>query len=604
MKYFLYARKSTDEDDKQLLSIEAQLEELHEYAARERLEVVREFVEKRTAKEPGRPIFNDMLRRVEKGEADALLAWHPDRLARNSVDGGKIIYLVDTGKLAALKFPSFWFEDTPQGKFMLSIAFGQSKYYVDNLSENVKRGIRQKLRLGWYPGRAPIGYLNEPRLRTIVIDEATAPLVKKLFETYASGETSYRTIADMANRMGLLTCRDNHFRQGWMRGLLSNPFYIGMFRLKGELYEGAHEPLISREMFDRVQRMLNQRSRSQQSPRKGDPCFFTGMIKCGSCGSGVTAQRQKGHHYYNCTRHFGPCDQKKYIREESLALEIHAALSYRTLPGEVADWILAQVDQWQAEEAHRSEGLATQHAARVDDIQARLNRLLDVYLEGTVDKEEYTARKEAFIREKASLSADLAQIKTNGAGWIEPLRAFVTDCKEMGSDLADADAEDLARFAKKSVLNLNIVKPIRGRKDGKPVAIGDRTPADLTCARLPPGGPEPEGRGGGLAARPAKVRTRKDQYPQAFSEGATFDPSADPAHSSASFGAEKCPSAFVFQVSEREPALRVEYPAPLNAVAAFSALSPAEKLNRTGWWGLAVLFRTFFDPDYAKRLQK
>ena len=177
MKYFLYARKSTDEDDKQLLSIEAQLEELREHAVRERLEVVREFVEKRTAKEPGRPIFNDMLRRVEKGEADALLAWHPDRLARNSVDGGKIIYLVDTAKLAALKFPSFWFENTPQGKFMLSIAFGQSKYYVDNLSENVKRGIRQKLRLGWYPGRAPIGYLNEPRLRTIVIDEATAPLV-------------------------------------------------------------------------------------------------------------------------------------------------------------------------------------------------------------------------------------------------------------------------------------------------------------------------------------------------------------------------------------------------------------------------------------------
>ncbi len=203
MKYFLYARKSTDEDDKQLLSIEAQLEELREYAAREGLEVAREFVEKMTAKEPGRPIFNDLLRRVEKGEADALLAWHPDRLARNSVDGGRIIYLVDTGKLAALKFPSFWFENTPQGKFMLSIAFGQSKYYVDNLSENVKRGIRQKLRLGWYPGRAPIGYLNEPRLRTIVIDEATAPAVKKLFETYANGETSYRILADMAEPDGL-----------------------------------------------------------------------------------------------------------------------------------------------------------------------------------------------------------------------------------------------------------------------------------------------------------------------------------------------------------------------------------------------------------------
>ncbi len=589
MKYFLYARKSTDEDDKQLLSIEAQLEELREYAARERLEVVREFIEKRTAKEPGRPVFNDLLRRVEKGEADALLAWHPDRLARNSVDGGRIIYLVDTGKLAALKFASFWFENTPQGKFMLSIAFGQSKYYVDNLSENVRRGLRQKLRIGVYPSRAPIGYANEPRLRTIVIDEKTAPLVKKLFETYASGETSYQAISDMANRMGLLTCRSHAIRKSWMRCLLSNPFYIGMMRYKGELYEGKHEPLVSRELFERVQKMLHQRSRTQERPRDGDPCYFTGMIKCGSCGSGVTAQRQKGHHYYNCTRHHGPCELKKYLREESLSLEIHAALSYRTLPGEVADWILAQVDQWQAEEAHRSEGLATQHAARVDDIQARLNRLLDVYLEGTVDKEEYTARKEAFIREKASLSADLAQIRTNGAGWIEPLRAFVTDCKDMGSDLAEADAEKLARFAKKSVLNLNIVKPIRGRPDGKPVAIGSRTPADLTCAHLPPGGPDPEGRGGGHAARPAPVRTRTDPVPQAFSEGATFDPSADPAQVAAAFGAEGCPSAFVFQVSEREPALRVEYPAPLHAVAAFSALSPAQKRNRTIWWALQDL---------------
>ena len=286
MKYFLYARKSTDEDDKQLLSIEAQLEELREHAAREKLEVVREFIEKRTAKEPGRPVFNDMIRRVEKGEADALLAWHPDRLARNSVDGGRVIWLVDTGKLMALKFPSFWFENTPQGKFMLSIAFGQSKYYVDNLSENVQRGLRQKLRIGVYPGRAPIGYANEPRLRTIVIDEATAPLVKKLFETYASGETSYQAISDMANRMGLLTCRSHSIRKSWMRCLLSNPFYIGMMRYKGELYEGKHEPLVSRELFDRVQKMLHQRGRTQERPRDGDPCYFTGMIKCGSCGSG------------------------------------------------------------------------------------------------------------------------------------------------------------------------------------------------------------------------------------------------------------------------------------------------------------------------------
>jgi len=104
-----------------------------------------------------------MMKAIEKGQADGILAWHPDRLARNSVDGGRIIYLVDTGKITALKFPSFWFENTPQGKFMLSIAFRAEQVLRGHLSESVKRGIRQKLRLGWFPGRPPIGYVNEPR---------------------------------------------------------------------------------------------------------------------------------------------------------------------------------------------------------------------------------------------------------------------------------------------------------------------------------------------------------------------------------------------------------------------------------------------------------
>ena len=133
-KFFLYARKSTDVEDKQVLSIEAQLTELRDYAKRENLNIALEFVEKQSAKVPGRPIFNEMMKRIEKGDADSILSWHPDRLARNSIDGGKIIYLLDTGKLASLKFPTFWCDSTSQGKFMLNMAFGQSKYYVDSLS--------------------------------------------------------------------------------------------------------------------------------------------------------------------------------------------------------------------------------------------------------------------------------------------------------------------------------------------------------------------------------------------------------------------------------------------------------------------------------------
>ena len=141
MKYVLYARKSTEEDDRQVLSIQAQLAELSSYSAKEKFDIVASFYEAKTAKEPGRTVFAEMLSFIECGKAEGIISWHPDRLARNSVDGGKIIHMVDRGLIRSLKFPTHWFEPTPQGLFMLNIAFGQSKYFSDNLRENVKRGL-------------------------------------------------------------------------------------------------------------------------------------------------------------------------------------------------------------------------------------------------------------------------------------------------------------------------------------------------------------------------------------------------------------------------------------------------------------------------------
>ncbi|MDD4989349.1 MAG: recombinase family protein, partial [Candidatus Pacebacteria bacterium] len=148
-KYFLYARKSTEDDDKQVMSIEAQLFELREFASRENIEILEEFQESKSAKSPGREVFGKMMMRLESlREPVGILAWHPDRLARNSIDGGRIIYAIDTSKIVSLRFPTFWFEPTPQGLFMLQVAFGQSKYYSDNLKQNVERGYRQKVRRG------------------------------------------------------------------------------------------------------------------------------------------------------------------------------------------------------------------------------------------------------------------------------------------------------------------------------------------------------------------------------------------------------------------------------------------------------------------------
>src|SRR3989338_7898125 len=239
-KFFLYARKSTDVEYKQVLSIEAQITELRAFAKQNNLDVVETFIEKQSAKIPGRPIFGEMIKRIEKNEADGILAWHPDRLARNSVDGGQIIYLIDCGRIAALKFPQFWFEPTPQGKFMLNIAFGQSKYYVDSLSENTKRGLRQKVRRGEYPSLAPIGYINDVRNKSIIVDRKKARIIRQAFELYAKGNSRLEDIAIFLAQSGVHSKNGKRLHRDRISFILSNPFYYGHFRYAGEIHEGKH----------------------------------------------------------------------------------------------------------------------------------------------------------------------------------------------------------------------------------------------------------------------------------------------------------------------------------------------------------------------------
>src|SRR5439155_18640593 len=153
-------RKSSEEEDRQVMSIQSQIQELKRYAQRDHLQIVALLQESQSAKNPGRPVFKEMLRRIGNGEAAGILEWHPDRLARNALDGGQILHLLDRGTLLDLRFPTYTFENTPQGKFMLGIMFSQSKYYVDALSENIRRGNRTRRESGWATSMVPLGYLN------------------------------------------------------------------------------------------------------------------------------------------------------------------------------------------------------------------------------------------------------------------------------------------------------------------------------------------------------------------------------------------------------------------------------------------------------------
>ena len=400
-KYILYVRKSTDVEDKQVLSIEAQLVELRAYAENENLHIIDEMVEKQSAKTPGRPIFGDMLKRIESGEASGIIAWHPDRLARNSIDGGQIVYLLDRTHLTNLKFPTFWFENTSQGKFMLSIEFGQSKYYVDNLSENTKRGLRQKVRRGECPGVAPFGYINDVRTHTIVIDRRNASIVKEAFELYARGDQRLEDIAEFLKSKGVLSRGGKTAHRDRVKKMLINPFYYGHFRYVGEVYEGKHTPIISKKLFDQVQAVLAKRGHQQKGATA--PQVFCGLLRCGVCNMHITAEkkikRQKNGNvheyvYYRCTRKnkLIKCSELA-VTEAQLASQLSKVLQRYALP---ESWAQEMATMLAADErkAEQSSGAFIASAqTQVSSLQGKLKRLLDSYLDQDIDQQTYKSKQ-------------------------------------------------------------------------------------------------------------------------------------------------------------------------------------------------------------------
>ena len=432
-KFFLYARKSTDVEDKQVLSIESQLAELWEFALKEKLLVVEEFVEKQTAKIPGRPIFNSLLNRVEKGEANGILSWHPDRLARNSVDGGRVIFLLDTGKLQTLKFPAFWFEPTPQGKFMLSIAFGQSKYYVDSLSENTKRGLRKKVRRGEYPSLAPVGYLNNVQTKKIMIDSVRAPIIKQAFELYASGNRTLENISLFLAQNGIKSRGNIPIQRSRVSYILTDPIYYGHFSFGGEIYAGIHEPIITKKLFDKVKEVLSLHNKPWSKSKKFGkiPKPFTGLFRCGECGMMITAEVQKGHTYYRCTKKkAGYHCLQPYTREEDLDRQLSAKLQKVSLSTAEAKEMLTLWEKDNHKAASASLAFVAQQKEEINLLEKKLQFILDSYIDQTLDRQDYLKKKTDLMGKKKTLEEQIFNRQQRPNAWLEPFKSWILEARD------------------------------------------------------------------------------------------------------------------------------------------------------------------------------
>jgi len=335
VKYCLYARKSSESEERQILSIDSQIKEMLQLAEREGLEVVEMRRESHSAKDTGqREVFNGLLKDIRLGKFNGLLTWAPDRLSRNAGDLGAIVDLMDQKLLIEIRTYGQVFTNSPNEKFLLMILGSQAKLENDNRGINVKRGLRTRVEMGLWPGVAPLGYLNQNRQDKkcqIIIDTTRAPVIKKIFEKVAYEKFSGRKVYNwLRYELNFHTRGNKPLTLGGVYRVLESHFYYGTFeypRASGNWYQGKHEPIINQELFEKAQAHLKR----DQIVRENKEFAFTKLFTCGKCGSGISAEEKykqlkdgtsAKYIYYGCSRARDRNCKNKYIREEELIDEL------------------------------------------------------------------------------------------------------------------------------------------------------------------------------------------------------------------------------------------------------------------------------------------
>lgn len=418
--FFLYARKSSEREDRQVQSIEDQINHFKKAVSSSNIEIKEVFSEARSAKKPfNRPVFSEMLKRIEKGEANGIICWKLDRLARNPVDAGTITWLLQTGIIKHIKTFDGGFYPT-DNVLLMSVEFGIANQYIIDLRKNCRRGMEGKANRGWMPGCATLGYMNEKEEHTIVPDKERFPLVRQMWEMMLSGNYTPQQIRKIANEQwGFRTPKrklmgGKELCNNVMYKMFGNIFYTGMFRWSGTLYPGNHTPMITVEEYDRVQVLLGRKG----NPRAQHHEFaYTGLIKCNICQSMFTATEKrkfvkasgqyKTYGYYHCNR-----KRKMAVKCTNMPItifDLEAQLEMEMERYTIAPEFLT----WALEFLQKEKGTLTEETTRIKAM------LLQSLTESQKELDNLTRMRyrelindETFIKEKNVLTDNITKLKT------------------------------------------------------------------------------------------------------------------------------------------------------------------------------------------------
>lgn len=425
--YFIYARKSSESEDRQVASIDSQLSELRKIASEHDLRVVEVFTESKSAKAQGRPVFNEMMARIAKGEASGILCWKLDRLARNFVDGGMIIDMIQNNTIQHI-------QTNGRGYFpydnvlMMSVEFGVAKQFIKDLSENTKRGLRKKAESGWMPTIAPIGYVNEKYAeqgnKRILKDEGTFEIVRKCWDLLLTGTWPVERIYKKAiTDWNLLTAQRKKPSRSKFYTIFRNTFYYGEYEYAGQKYWGKHEPMLTKAEFEMAQAILDGGSKPNLVTHK---FAYTGLMKCGECGAAITAEeklkKQKNgnkHHYvyYRCSKRLGKCSQKT-IRVEKLEKQIQEALDSISIPQEFVDWAMDCIKEENSKEVEARQSIVKNQRKQYDIVVQKIDRLIDMRAGGELTEDEFISKKAELIQEKQRMQEMLTDTDARVDEWL------------------------------------------------------------------------------------------------------------------------------------------------------------------------------------------